>query len=167
MRLELYGRDGLHDVYYYNGESESITADHAVDYPGSTFAVVRTEEALAGFRWEFTTRYTAEGSPRLFMTHLFDPADLEIMNLDYIRTGELRAITKFWYESADSIGLVFEYQPDGKNVDVTNLEEGESVPFEAVLRALPEPDFYAEGFALPPQLAGTSIPPVGDHFHLE
>ncbi|GIM95733.1 hypothetical protein Ato02nite_075260 [Paractinoplanes toevensis] len=167
MRLELYGRDGLHEVYYYSGESESIIADHVRDYPGSTFAIVRTEAAPGGFRWEFTTRYAADGSLRLFMIHLFDPADLEIMNLDYVRTGDLRAITKFWYESVDSIGLVFEYQPDGKNVDVTNLEEGESVPFGAVLRALPDPDFYADGFALPPQLAGTSIPSVRDHFEPE
>ncbi|GIF24500.1 hypothetical protein BJ973_007979 [Actinoplanes tereljensis] len=167
VRLELYDGGNLDQVYYYGSDIESITSDHTRDYPELAFAVVHKEGASAGFHWEFTTRYAADGSRRLLMFHLFDPRNLEIMNLDYSIAGDLRAITKFWYESADEIGLMFEYRKDGTNVDVANLEEGESVPLEAVLRALPEPDFYADGFALPPQLVGTSIPSVGDHFRPE
>jgi hypothetical protein len=64
----------------------------------------------------------------------------------------------------DQDGMMFEYGADGENVGVADLEEGDRLRFADVLRALPEPDFYADGYALPPQLAGMSIPSALDRF---
>ncbi|GIM95734.1 hypothetical protein [Paractinoplanes toevensis] len=164
VRQEWYREGELIQIRYFAGELGSIRAEHARDHPGIEFAVLREEPAPAGFRWGFMARYAADGHPIAYSTELVDPDDEAVMMLEYDGDGELRVITKFWDEMPDEAGMLFEYGADGKNVVVGDLEEGDTLRFDEVIRALPEPDFYADGFALPPQLAGTPIPSVRDRF---
>ncbi|MFD0519976.1 hypothetical protein [Paractinoplanes durhamensis] len=164
VRKEHYRKGELKQVRYYAGGLESIIAEHARDYPGVEFAAVRTESAPEGFRWTFLARFAADGSSLGFITHLVDPAGSELMTLEYDAAGDLRVITKDWDESPDESGMLFEYGSDGQNVLVSDLEYGDSLNFEGVLQAMPDPAFYADGLALPAALAGTPIPAVRDHF---
>jgi hypothetical protein len=164
VRRELYNRDLVIQVRYFVGDLESIVTEHARDYPGVDFAVIREEPAPAGFRWGFMARYAADGHPVAYSTELVDPGGSAVMVLEYDGDGELHVITKFWDEMPDEAGMLFEYGADGRNVVVGDLENGDTLRFEEVLGALSEPDFYADGFSLPPQLTGTPIPAVRDRF---
>ncbi|MEU4237941.1 hypothetical protein [Actinoplanes sp. NPDC026619] len=163
-RVEQYDCGELVEVDYYDGTLESITAEHSRDYPGIGFAVVRKEDAPAGFRWEFSARYAADGAVRRLGAELVDPGDSVIMGLEYGPAGELLVITKFWDGLPGQDSIAFEYGPDGQNYIVAALSGGDTLKFADVLGALAEPDFYADGLALPPQLAGISIPSVRDRF---
>jgi hypothetical protein len=160
VRVELYRRGDLIEVDYYSGE----TAEHSRDYPGIDFAVVRKMDAPAGFRWELTARHDPDGEVQRYIAELVDPDDTLVMSVEYNVAGEVEATTKYWDELPDQDGMMFEYGPDGKNVGVADLEDGNSLRFADVLRALPEPDFYADGLVLPRELSGTSIPAVPDSF---
>ncbi|MET3428766.1 hypothetical protein BJ973_007978 [Actinoplanes tereljensis] len=162
VRRERYRKGDLIQVRYFVGELGSIFAEHERDYPETEFAVLREEGAPAGFCWGFMARYDGAGRPIAFGTELIDPSGSAIMMLEYDGNGELRGVTKFWDEMPDEAGMLFEYGADGTSVVVGDLEDGDTLRFDEVLRALPEPDFYADGFALPPQLAGISIPSVRD-----
>jgi hypothetical protein len=163
-RLELYSRNKLSKVEYYAGEREFIRAEHARDYPGIWFSIVRKRRVPEGFSWGFSTRYDGEGKLDANVIFLLAPGDLEIMSLEYPAAGSLGMITKYYYASPDDLILAFEYDASGKNYEVAEMEEGRSVRLDDVLPTLRNPEFYADGLALPPELAGTSIQSVRDSF---
>ncbi|MEU4237940.1 hypothetical protein [Actinoplanes sp. NPDC026619] len=164
VRKALYRRGKLFQARYFSDDPPSLLARHAREYPGLEAAFISEEDAPAGFRWRFMARYAADGSSLGFITRLIDPTGSELMSLEHGAADELVVISKFWDELPDQDGMLFEYGSDGRNYMVVDLEDGDTLKFSDVLGALAEPDFYADGFALPPQLAGASIPSARDHF---
>ena len=155
--IELYRKGELSDVEYHCSDIRSIRAGHLSRYPNIKFTTFHKAQGSNGFRWALTVRYAANGVYDAHMVHLYDSNDLEIMNLGYtVRGGVLIAITKFLHQTPDEIALMFEYDKDGVPVGVYDPEEGESVPLNEILHALPDPEFYADGFTLPRELRGSS-----------
>lgn len=160
VRLELYGDRELKEVVYYGADAAEVLAAHARDYPGTALTTQHDVSEIDGFRWVLSKRYSPVGELTNMMMRLLQRGDdVELMDVNATPDGTVSSIMKFHYDSRDDMHYAFEYDREGENTAVYDLTVSSDEDLDEALQHVPDPDFYAEGYALPRQVGTSSIPP--------
>jgi hypothetical protein len=159
-RLELYSDGELKEVVYYGADAADVVAVHARDYPGTALTTQHDVSEVDGFRWVLSKRYSPGGELSGMMMRLLERGDdVELMDVNAAPDGNVSSIMKFHYDSRDDMHYAFEYDRDGENTAVYDLTVSSEEDLAEALQHVPDPDFYAEGYALPRQVRTSPIPP--------
>jgi LysM repeat protein len=157
-RVELYTHGRLQRVDYY-GDSpiESIAAVHQA-YKGVDFTTRRPSVTIGRFNWEEIRSHDASGKMKDVTAVLQDEQQHGLMEVRMGVDGQVREVTKYFWESPNALRYVFEYDGHGKQISVYDVAHGESASFEDIKEAIKDPRFFERGLNLPAEIAGTSIP---------
>lgn len=140
LRLEMYTHKGLARIEYRSG-IETL--------PGVPFDLRVPAGALGNLQWSVLRRYDAQGALAGFMVQLQDETQRSLMEVSYSPAGELEATTKFGYDPSGELRYLFDYDGNGKLVDLFDRIEADSPGFELVLDQLADRAFYAQGSTVP------------------
>jgi hypothetical protein len=158
-RLDTYDRGRLACVAYYDaGADEEVASRHRAMYPDATRVVHRTlgREGDYEWTWSVSTLATGEQADRALV--LLDRRGRDIMLIRPDTGGAPGSITKYLFDDVDELLYAFEYRADGRLLSIHDFVNQDHASFDEVKQALPDPDFYETGFALPRSIAGTAIP---------
>jgi hypothetical protein len=156
-RVELYDGGRLFRVDYQDADGEAIAAAHQQAYEGVPYATRRTIPREGALSWEAVYGYGASGDLQDCTLVLQDEDARARMEVKREADGAVREVTKYVWEGG-RLTHVFSYDPSGELFDVADLEDGGTVRFDDLRPYLDDPDFYADGLALPRDLAGGAIP---------
>jgi hypothetical protein len=141
LRTEMYTRKGLVRIEY-RSPVEAL--------PGVPFDLRVPGDALGDLRWSVLRRYDAQGMLAGFTVQLQDSAERSVMEVSYDGGGALEGTTKFGYDpSSGELRYLFDYDENGKLVDLYDRAEAKSPAVEPVLDQLVDRAFYAQGGTLP------------------
>jgi hypothetical protein len=159
-RVERYDRGALAIVDYYDASGDDeIAPQHQAKYPGIARMVHRTLGRTGDYEWSAVVSTRGHGE---FGRHSIVLSDgggrWEIMSIDQDAAGDPMSITKYRFDDDHELLYAFEYRTDGRLISIHDFAGGGRASFDEVKHALPDPDFYETGFALPRSIAGTAIP---------
>jgi hypothetical protein len=159
-RVERYDRGALMIVDYHDANSEDeIAPQHQSNYPGITRMVHRTLGRIGDYEWSSVVSTRGHGEFGRRSVVLSDGGGRwEIMSIDQDAAGDPISITKYRFDDDHELLYAFEYAVDGRLISIHDFAGGGRASFDDVKQALPDPDFYESGFALPRSIAGTPVP---------
>lgn len=140
LRTEMYTRKGLVRVEY-RSPVEAL--------PGVPFDLRVPGGALGDLQWSVLRRYDAQGTLAGFTVQLQDSAERSVMEVSYDGGGFPEGVTKFGYDPSGELRYLFDYDENGKLVELYDRAEATSPAFDPVLDQLADRAFYAQGGTLP------------------
>jgi hypothetical protein len=161
-RNELYDRGELVRVDYHDaGDPQALAAQHDSLYPGVLRMVHRTLDRAGEYTWSSIEAVDHCGKSNGHSIVLTDRVGRELVSIETDERGNMLRIEKTSWQRRDGdddLKYVFEYDRTGQLKLVTDLEYGDSTPFDDIKGVLDDAAFYETGFALPRGIAGTPIP---------
>jgi len=137
---EMYTRKGLVRIEY-RSPVEAL--------PGVPFDLRFPAGALGDLHWSVLRRYDADGVLVGFTVQLQDGGERAVLEASYDRKGSPEGTTKFGYDASGELRYLFDYDENGRLVDLYDRIEAHSPRFELVLDQLADRAFYAHGSTLP------------------
>ncbi|MCU7722217.1 hypothetical protein ODJ79_00660 [Actinoplanes sp. KI2] len=137
---EMFTRKGLVRIEY-RSPMEAL--------PGVPFDLRFPAGVLGDLQWSVLRRYDAHGELVGFTVQLQDGTERAVLEVSYDRGGGLEGTTKFGYDASGDLRYLFDYDHDGKLVDLYDRIEANSPRFEVILNQLVDRAFYTQGSTLP------------------
>ncbi|MBZ4418526.1 hypothetical protein [Myxococcus sp. RHSTA-1-4] len=158
-KVEQYEEGKLRRVDYFDvTQDNTLKTEHAQRHGQVPFVTHRQLSRTKGFVWKAVHVFTATGELSEVTTILQDEARCEWMELSADASRKVSRIAKYYWESPEDLKYSFEYDGEGKLLEVQDVENGERASLDEVRASVPDVSFFEEGLRLPKPLAGTSIP---------
>jgi hypothetical protein len=140
VAVEMYTGGKLIRVEYRGPVDARPGVPHDVRVPGGT---------LGDLHWSVLRNHDAQGVLTGVTVQLLDRFERSWLEATYDAEGDRGGISKFTYNRDGELRYLFDYDEEGRLIDLYDRSEARNPAFGPVLALLPDRAFYANGQTLP------------------